>query len=316
MQAARSAPSALTYQRHQPEQTLLYQLVAQHYPLFRTRLAEQGRPLPHYIQQEFEAFLRCGRLEHGFLRVRCESCQHEKLVAFSCKKRGFCPSCGARRMVESAALLLDEVLPEVPIRQWVLSFPFQLRFLLARFPELTSQVLRIVYRAIAADRIKQAGCTQATAHTGAVTLIQRFGSALNLNLHLHMLFLDGVYAEDDNGNTHFHRTKPPTTQHPGTHHQPKGGAVFGKARLAGARCREQLAESRARRRRLLVAAARSLRDVSHCRWSQPGSQGINLANGAATSPRWRARTQREGLRCQRVGVLPTRRCCGRSQTTR
>jgi hypothetical protein len=75
-------------------------------------------------------------------------------------------------MVESAALLLDKVFPEVPIRQWVLSFPFQLRFLLARFPELTSQVLRIVYRAIAAHLIKQAGFTQATAQTGAVTLIQ------------------------------------------------------------------------------------------------------------------------------------------------
>ena len=43
------------------------------------------------------------------MRVRCEICHHEKLVAFSCKKRGFCPSCGARRMVESAALLVDEV---------------------------------------------------------------------------------------------------------------------------------------------------------------------------------------------------------------
>lgn len=42
-----------------------------------------------------------------------------KLVAFSCKKRGFCPSCGARRMAETAALLADEVLPERPLRQWV-----------------------------------------------------------------------------------------------------------------------------------------------------------------------------------------------------
>ena len=64
------------------------------------------------------------------LRVRCEDCHHERLVAFSCKRRGFCPSCGARRMVESAALLVDEVFPAEPIRQWVLSFPFQLRFCL------------------------------------------------------------------------------------------------------------------------------------------------------------------------------------------
>ncbi|MBT6586808.1 MAG: hypothetical protein HON77_21155, partial [Gammaproteobacteria bacterium] len=57
----------------------------------------------------------------GFLRVRCESCHHEKLVAFSCKRRGFCPSCGARRMADSAAHLVDEILPKRPIRQWVLS---------------------------------------------------------------------------------------------------------------------------------------------------------------------------------------------------
>ena len=56
------------YERHRPEATLL----------------------------EFEAYLKCGRLEHGFLRVRCEDCHAEKLVAFSCKRRGFCPSCGAR----------------------------------------------------------------------------------------------------------------------------------------------------------------------------------------------------------------------------
>ena len=57
------------------------------------------------MQEEFEAYSKCGRLEHGFLRVRCEDCHAEKLVAFSCKRRGFCPSCGARRMTDSAALL-------------------------------------------------------------------------------------------------------------------------------------------------------------------------------------------------------------------
>jgi len=75
--------------------------------------------------------LKCGRLEYGFLRVRCSACHAEKLVAFSCKRRGFCPSCGARRMVDTASLLVDEVLPPVPIRQWVLSVLFPLGFLFA-----------------------------------------------------------------------------------------------------------------------------------------------------------------------------------------
>lgn len=145
------------YQRHRPEQTLLYQIVEQHYPAFTAHLAERDRELPGYVQREFEDYLRCGRLEHGFLRVRCESCHVEHLVAFSCKRRGFCPSCGARRMAESAALLVDEVLPEQPVRQWVLSFPVPLCFLFASRPVIMGQVLGIVYRVIATHLIKKAG---------------------------------------------------------------------------------------------------------------------------------------------------------------
>ena len=51
------------YERHRPEQTLLYQLVEQHYPAFVAQLATQGTPLPEYVQREFEDYLECGRLE-------------------------------------------------------------------------------------------------------------------------------------------------------------------------------------------------------------------------------------------------------------
>jgi Putative transposase len=102
-------------------------------------------------------------------------------------------------MAESAALLVDEVLPRVPIRQWVLSVPFALRYLLATRPEVLTQVLGIVYRAISGHLIAKAGLSCASAATGAVTLIQRFGSALNLNVHFHMLMPDGVYRRDAAG---------------------------------------------------------------------------------------------------------------------
>jgi len=102
------------YARHRPETTLLYQLVERYWPQLRRLRAQAGRPLPAYVEEEFDAYLKCGRLEEGFLRLRCEQCRAEKLVAFSCRKRGFCPSCGARRMAETAALLADEVLPERP----------------------------------------------------------------------------------------------------------------------------------------------------------------------------------------------------------
>ena len=106
--------------------------------------------------------------------MRCEQCHAEKLVAFSCKKRGFCPSCGARRMAETAALLADEVLPERPFRQWVLSLPHVLRFLLATGPDALTRVLGVVYRTISRHLIKKAGLTCASGETGAVTQVQRF----------------------------------------------------------------------------------------------------------------------------------------------
>ena len=93
----------------------------------------------------------------------------------------------------------------------MLSFPFQLRFLFASNPAVMGQVLRIVYRVIATHLIKKAGFRHKTAKTGAVTLIQRFGSALNLNVHFHMLFLDGVYTTHSDGSVRFQYTKAPTS---------------------------------------------------------------------------------------------------------
>lgn len=87
--AARTATrdrDAGRYQRHRPEQTLLYQIIEQHYPAFTAHLAQQGTVLPGYVQREFDDYLKCGRLEHGFLRVRCDTCHAEHLVAFSCNR--------------------------------------------------------------------------------------------------------------------------------------------------------------------------------------------------------------------------------------
>lgn len=97
------------------------------------------------------------------------------------------------------------------MRQWVLSFPFQLRFLFASRPEIMGRVLGIVYRVIATHLVKKAGHNHKTAHTGAVTLIQRFGSAFNLNIHFHMLFLDGVYVDSCHEAARFRWVKAPTS---------------------------------------------------------------------------------------------------------
>ena len=75
-------------------------------------------------------------------------------------------------------------------------------------PAVMTKVLAIVYRAIATHLTHKAGYTKTSAQTGAVTLIQRFGSALNLNIHFHMLFLDGVYSSHG---LRFRRVKAPSS---------------------------------------------------------------------------------------------------------
>jgi hypothetical protein len=77
--------------------------------------------------RDFRGYLRCGILASGSARVRCTDCGHDWLLAFSCKGRGVCPSCNARRLAEVAAHLTDEVIPHLPVRQWVLSVPKRLR---------------------------------------------------------------------------------------------------------------------------------------------------------------------------------------------
>jgi hypothetical protein len=192
--AQRSAAGTVArYQRRRPEQTPLYQLVRAHYETFAAAVEAQGASLPRFVQDEFDAYLDCGILAHGFLRLTCDTCARDTLVAFSCKRRGICPSCGTRRMAETAADLVDNILPRVPVRQWVLSFPIPLRSLFAVYPELLTPVLRILHRAIHTHLIKQATVKRDEAASGAITLIQRFGIAANLNTHLHALVLDGVY---------------------------------------------------------------------------------------------------------------------------
>jgi hypothetical protein len=96
-------------------------------------------------------------------------------------------------MTQTSAQRVDHVIPHVPVRQWVLSLPIPLRLLLAAQPELVTPVLQVVQRVITRHLLQAAGLKADEGHGGAVTLIQRFGSAANLNIHLHCLVLDGVY---------------------------------------------------------------------------------------------------------------------------
>jgi hypothetical protein len=79
-----------------------------------------------HARKELEDYLECGLLCYGFARLKCGECGERPLVASSCRGRGFCPSCLGRRMCGTAANLMERVLPQTGLRQWVLTFPFLL----------------------------------------------------------------------------------------------------------------------------------------------------------------------------------------------
>jgi hypothetical protein len=139
---ARTGP---LYERRQPEETLLYQVIQQDWRTFLAGLdaRENGALVPRFVVAEFESFLRCGILAHGFVRVRRDDCGDGRLVAFSCKRRGFCGSCLGRRMCDLAVHLVERVIPTVPVRQWVLTVPHALRYRMSHDPALTSTVLTL-----------------------------------------------------------------------------------------------------------------------------------------------------------------------------
>ena len=98
------APAVPTYTPRDPSQTVLYHVIAEYLETFLASCRDdpEATGLPAYVQQEFYDYLRCGILAHGFLRLGCDTCKHELLVPFSCKRRGFCPSCAGRRMAQTA----------------------------------------------------------------------------------------------------------------------------------------------------------------------------------------------------------------------
>lgn len=96
-------------------------------------------------------------------------------------------------MANTAAHLVDRVLPAVPVRQWVLSLPFELRRL-AAFRADVARALGRIFVDVAFEQKRAAN----------------IAGSLNLNLHFHAIVADGVFAREENGQVSFHALPPPT----------------------------------------------------------------------------------------------------------
>ncbi len=154
-----------------------------------------GDWVPKRVRREAEAYVRCGDARSGFVEVSCDDCHQSRVVAFCCKGRGWCPSCTNRRAVETG-VRLAALLPWVRHRQWTLSLPFKLRFLVVKRPELLKRLELRLVRAVwrwqrsVARRLGVSGPLSG----GAVVFTQWFGSSLQVTPHLHGLVAEALWT--------------------------------------------------------------------------------------------------------------------------
>ena len=158
--------------------------------VWEERFQQQYGFLRSEALQVLDQYLNCGLLEHGAARVYCDSCRHSLLVAFSCKKRGVCPSCSAKRAVKFAEHLYHEVLEDVPTRHVVFSIPKRLRPYFRYDRKLCGILFRAAWRSLSE-------CLRMDdAEPALVLTLQTAGEALNWNPHLHGMLADGVFLGD------------------------------------------------------------------------------------------------------------------------
>ena len=194
------------YERRRPEKTPLHKIISENLESWLEWREAAERPVPAYVEDELRGYLECGLLCFGFARAVCMTCRTGFVVAFSCKGRGVCPSSSGRHMAQTAAHLVDHVIPPVPVRQWVISVPKRLRGMLADRPRAVAALTKIFLDEIERTLITASGVTAATdmpraarPRLGGISFLHRFGSALNRHVHLHACVTDGVFvpAADD-----------------------------------------------------------------------------------------------------------------------
>jgi len=187
------------YRQRDPQNTPFYLCVEDHFEAFEQvydeRFERQYGCFRPYVRQVIYRYLDCGVLENGFARVRCDDCGHEYLLAFSCKRRHFCPSCHQKRVVEFGEWLCGNVVKAVAHRHVVFGIPKILRRYFLYDRKLLSGLSRCAWEAFS-EYLRPVSSSPGL-RPAAVNVIQTFGDFLGYNPHCHMLVADGVFH--DNG---------------------------------------------------------------------------------------------------------------------
>ena len=181
------------YRRRRPEKTELYRIVYQERDNLERVWEDRFQPeygcLREAVTDTLDRYLNCGILAHGYARAECQKCSHSIVIAFSCKKRGVCPSCAAKRAVIFAEHLHKEILPPVPKRHIVFSLPKRLRVFFKYNRDLNSLLFHTAWDSL--RNFMHAAIPGS--NPGAVLVVQTSGESVNFNPHLHGLISSGAF---------------------------------------------------------------------------------------------------------------------------
>ncbi len=185
------------YRRRKPEHSPYYRCVEDYYEEFNRsydrNFSQKYGYLRLHIEKVIFQYLDCGILHNGFARIRCE-CGYEKLLAFSYKRRHFCPPCHAKRVLEFGEWLCSNILKKAPHRHFVFSMPKILRIYFLFNRNLLKELSRISWETV--KEYYRSTCRKEGANSAAVAVMQTFGDFLSFNPHMHILAADGCFSND------------------------------------------------------------------------------------------------------------------------
>ncbi len=183
------------YQPRKPKASPLYQSIQNHFAEFESvyeeRYQKRFGALRDVVREVVYKFLGCGDLKNGFARIKCKECQHEVLLAFSCKGRYFCPSCHQKRVLMFGEWITEEILYPLPHRQYVITIPKMLRPYFRFDRKLLGKLSRCAYQSL--KEFFRTTLNRPEGVPGTVISIQSFGDLVNFHPHLHCLVTDGCF---------------------------------------------------------------------------------------------------------------------------
>jgi hypothetical protein len=192
---ARPSPGKF-YRPRDHEASPFFKVVRNHFGEFEKVYQERYQERYGYwrpvIRSSIDKFLKCGDLKEGFARVRCPECREEFFVAFSCRQRSCCPSCDQKRALLLAHRLNEDMLADVPHRQWVFTIPKRLRVYFRFDRSLLGKLCKTAYETVC--DVFKLEVDRECGVPAMIGAVQTFGDLVHWHPHIHAIVPEGVFT--------------------------------------------------------------------------------------------------------------------------